>query len=922
MSAGGEPRGLRGLSNENEISSEQLHRDIRSPMRVFSDALSDNPLLAQFISAILIVPVIFSPTFFVSVCFPILLWVTATTMSKRQTLPLLLPTEAGITDLNDPKPGRFGYNDSRGDFLIGNQRFARKKWEIWLSFGHLLQHCLVLGSTGAGKTETLVSMVANYLAHGSAVFYSDAKASPSLGWQIFTLARAFGREDDFRVLNYIKGNTSETKDPAVRRSNNVNLFAYGSAESITQIIISIMPPGGQENKLFSERAIGLISSVMPALIDLRDRANLLITPAVIRKSLELPEVEKLHKHPKITRQSRESVRSYLASLPGYNPDPGKNRDGSAKKQPEEVGRQFGFAQAYFTRALSSLSDTYGDIYMTGRGEINFLDMILRRRIGVTMVPALEKAPDEMKNLSKIVLAAQKNAISTGIPPGIEGRKEDVLEALPITAPVPYGIINDEFAFMMVSGYAVTLAQARSLYVAITIAGQDYAGMAREDEGEAEQIIENTKTKIIMASEGVGKTAELVKQIAGEGMASTASGYARNEQSMSMSYTDSKSANFERRSRVDTMDTRAQVEGEALIFWRDKIVPVSMFFHGIDPKKTIDQFTIPRLLDVGVPTRGHGARLLRTKSPYLEAMTKVLRSGAQPSRDDLQIPPALLPLTTPGKQVALASQKTNLTLMDSDRAFFGGVIFALDNSVADRISENSPLVKDAPPASKAKVQLSKTGQDDEDDGRKGRSGGTGSPTVTPVVESDPSADIQMPSEALAAKDETDWSQYVSEEDRIAAEEETYLLQQYGESSDSEDSDLEDRQRRIAAELSGIEDSMAKNLVSGALWTLDPSLLSQRVNRDYTEEEENIALDAANSSMRIERATGTGKEDAEVVGAATAGAVMKSIDYPRNRASIPKAPKTEEERTKLINRTTDLFSDWLNASDEQDDSMGQV
>jgi len=921
MSAGGEPRGLRGLSNENEVSSEQLHRDIRSPMRVISDTLSDNPLLAQFLSAILIVPVIFSPTFFVTVCFPILLWVTATTMGKRQTLPLLLPTEAGITDLNDPKPGRFGYNDSRGDFLIGNQRFARKKWEIWLSFSHLLQHCLVLGSTGAGKTETLVSMVANYLAHGSGVFYSDAKASPSLGWQIFTLARVFGREDDFRVLNYIKGNTSETKDPAVRRSNNVNLFAYGSAESITQIIISIMPPGGQENKLFSERAIGLISSVMPALIDLRDRAGLLITPSVIRKSLELPEVEKLHKHPKITRQSRESVRSYLASLPGYNPDPGKNRDGSPKKQPEEVGRQFGFAQAYFTRALSSLSDTYGDIYMTGRGEINFLDMILRRRIGVTMVPALEKAPDEMKNLSKIVLAAQKNAISTGIPPGIEGRKEDVLEALPITAPVPYGIINDEFAFMMVSGYAVTLAQARSLFVAITIAGQDYAGMAREDEGEAEQIIENTKTKIIMASEGVGKTAELVKQITGEGMAPTASGYSRNEQSMSMAYTDSKSANFERRSRVDTMDTRAQVEGEALILWRDKIVPVSMFFHGIDPKKTISQFSIPRLLDVGEPIRGHGARLLRAKSPYLEAIGKVLRSGTHPSHDDLQVPPALLSLTKPGKQVAQAAQKKNLTLMDSDRAFFGGVVFALDNSVADRLSEDAPLVKDAPPASKAKTQPSKTGRDD-DEGRKGGSGGTGSPSVTPLAETNPSADLQTSSETLEAQDETDWSQYVSEEDRIAAEEEAYLQQQYGDSSNDDGSDIEDRQRRIAAELSGIEDSRAKNLVSGALWTLDPSLLSQRVNREYTEEEEKLALDAANNAMRIERATGTGKEDAEVVGAATAGAVMKSIDYPRNRASIPKAPKTDEERKKLIDRTTGLFSDWLNASDEQDDSMGQT
>jgi intracellular multiplication protein IcmO len=913
-----EPRGLRGLSNEKEVSTEQLNRDIRRPMEVIGDAIADNPLLAQVLVGLLILPVFFSTTFFVTVCFPILLWVSGTAIGKRQTLPMLLPTEAGVTDRNDPKPGRFGYNDSSGDFLIGNKRFSNKKWELWLSFSHLLQHTLVLGSTGAGKTETLVSMAANYLAQGSGVFYSDAKAAPSLGWQIFTLARAFGREDDFRVLNYIKGNTSEVKDPAVRRSNNVNLFAYGSAESVTQIIISIMPPGGQENKLFSERAIGLISSVMPALIDLRDRVGLLITPAVIRKSLERPEVEKLHKHPSITRQSREAIRAYLASLPGYNPDPGKNRDGSPKKQPEEVGRQFGFAQAYFTRALSSLSDTYGDIYMTGRGEINFLDMLKRRRTGVCMVPALELAPDEMKNLSKIVLAAQKNAISTGIPPNIEGRKADVLESLPITAPVPYGIINDEFAFMMVAGYAVTLAQARSLFTAITIAGQDYAGMAREDEGEAEQIIENTKTKIIMASEGVGKTAELVKQIAGEGMAATASGYARDEHSMSMSYTDSKSANFERRSRVDTMDTRAQVEGEALIFWRDKIVPVAMFYHGIDPKSTIDQFTIPRLLNVDVPTRGYGARLSQPSSPYRSAIEKALKSGAQPSKEDLQVPPTIRPLANAGKYVGSAAQKRNFSARDYERGLYGGVLTGFDKSLDEYIDPDKPLVQDAPPAPKTPHKVKPPVETDEK-GKKGRSGGSmGSPHITPVV--DPTDDVQIPSETTDTEDTTDWSQYVTDEDRLAAEEEAYMEQQYGDSDD--DTSVENRQRRIAAELSGIADSRAKNLVSGAMWTLDPTLLCQRVNRSYTEEEETLALDAAQNAMRIERATGTGQTDAENVGMATAGAVLKSIDYPRNRASIPQQPKTDEERKKRIDRTTDLFSDWLNASEEQDDSMGQA
>src|SRR5690606_16700658 len=135
------------------------------------------------------------------------------------------------------------------------------------------------------------------------------------------------------------------------------------------------------------------------------KANLKITPGVIRKALEFEEVQKLKRAKPIAPESREALRAYLTSLPGYSEHP-KDRNGRpTDKQPEEVTRQFGFAQAYFTRALASLSDTYGDIYMVGRGEINFLDLILRRRICVVMIPALEKAPDEMKNLAKIVLAA-------------------------------------------------------------------------------------------------------------------------------------------------------------------------------------------------------------------------------------------------------------------------------------------------------------------------------------------------------------------------------------------------------------------------------------------------------------------------------------------------------------------------------------
>lgn len=883
-------QGFRGLSQDQEIQSKDLHRDIRTPMQIVGDFFSDNPIAAQILSAILILPVLASPTFFVLICLPIIYWITSHPYKHRQTLPLLLPDEAGITDLNDPKPGRFGYFKARGQFLVGNIRFARRPYELWLSFVHLLTHTLVLGSTGAGKTETLVSMAANYLAVGSGVMYSDAKAAPKLGWQIFTLARYFGRENDFRALNYIKGNTSEKKDPASRRGNNVNLFTFGSSESITQIIVSIMPPGGNENKLFSERAIGLISAVMPALVDLRDVAGLLITPAVIRKSLELTEVEKLRDHPKITSQSREAIRAYLASLPGYTADPGKDARGNKKKQPEEVGRQFGFAQAYFTRALSSLSDTYGDIYMVGRGEINFQDMILRRRIGVVMIPALENAPDEMKNLAKIVLAAQKNAISTGIPPEIEGRKVDILESLPITAPVPYGIINDEFAFMMTPGYGVTLAQARGLYVAITIAGQDYAGMKREDPDEAEQIAENTKLKIIMASEGLGATAELIKQIAGEGLAMSASSYAMDDQSMTGMYRDNKSASVERRSRIDTMDTRAQVEGEGIIFWRDKIVPVNMFYHGFNDETITDQFAINRLLDVNLPNRGYGATLLKPKSDYQQAMEGAIKKGLYLHKSDLELPPALefISVATKAWQ-SVIKKEPSLSGQDKEGLLFGALMSGDDDLLSALSSANAPeAIEPSPEETSAKPASSKTKRSDK------------KPKPAPKPESahTPEDTADMPDESAVTDNWDD------EDDPFDATPDPHA-----------------RQLEISARLDEIEDSQAKSMIEKAPWTLDATLLKGAIARELSADEQRLAVQAAESTMRIEIATGTNQEDARRIGLTAASAVMDSIEYPSNEAHAPSVPKNEAEKRQLIDRTTSALENWLNASDDHDDHMSE-
>lgn len=60
-------------------------------------------------------------------------------------------------------------------------------------------------------------------------------------------------------------------------------------------------------------------------------------------------------------------------------------------QPPSFAEQFGYAQSYFGKALSSLTDTYSHIYGAEDGEVDFADAIMQRRILVVLLPSLEKA---------------------------------------------------------------------------------------------------------------------------------------------------------------------------------------------------------------------------------------------------------------------------------------------------------------------------------------------------------------------------------------------------------------------------------------------------------------------------------------------------------------------------------------------------
>ena len=89
-----------------------------------------------------------------------------------------------------------------------------------------------------------------------------------------------------------------------------------------------------------------------------------------------------------------------------------------------------------TRAFTSLADTYGHILRTELAEVDFRDVVLNRRILVVLLPALEKSPEELSNLGKIIVASLKAMMASGLGEEVEGEYREVIERKPTNSPTP------------------------------------------------------------------------------------------------------------------------------------------------------------------------------------------------------------------------------------------------------------------------------------------------------------------------------------------------------------------------------------------------------------------------------------------------------------------------------------------------------
>lgn len=559
-------------------------------------------------------------------------------MVRRPTkLSFKLPAYVkGLKDHNNPIPGKGTPGKPEGILYLGKDQETGD--ELWLSNNDVRTHILYLGTTGAGKTEGLKSMVTNALCWGSGYAYTDGKADTDLWASLYAMARRFGRDDDLLILNYM---TANSDDGAI--SNTMNPFSNGSASYLTNMIVSLMPDAGGDNAMWKERAVALMSALMPALTWKRDKQGLLLDVGVVRDHLELGPIIRQSRDRDLPERIVRGLQGYLATLPGFV-DEAFDDDGNEKPpspdQPmydlQVARQQHGYLSMQFTRSLQSLADEYGYIFKAQLADIDVLDVVLNRRIMIVLIPALEKSGDEAANLGKIVAASIKGMMGATLGNTVEGSWETAIESKQTRSSSSFMTVFDEVGYYTAQGMAVMAAQARSLGFSLVFAAQDLPAMEKRVKAEARSILGNCNIKLFGKLEDPTDTKDFLDKHAGMEAVMESNSYNAPTDTVSnlfftTPYYDKRDVTMRIAQRVSYDHLRKQKEGEAYTFFGTALVTTRLF-HAVAPK--VKALRVHRLLPVPPNTT---STLARDKA--IHDMTTKLRDVKWAAIDGPTAPPS-------------------------------------------------------------------------------------------------------------------------------------------------------------------------------------------------------------------------------------------------------------------------------------------
>ncbi len=411
------------------------------------------------------------------------------------------------------------------------------------------------------NTEYLLGLFVNAMVINSGFIMCDGKGDPNLQRNIFRLARRFGREDDLLIINFITSGRDFFEKQYDSVTNNMNIFGNTSSGMLIELLVSLMDDSGGGGDMWKGRAISFVAALTRVLVYLRDMGHINLSADVFIKYFEMGDLFELcFEHEGVYGEKFEVVsmalKTYLKTLPGF-------QEGKKKKQETKTLEQHGFIVMQLTRIFNDLNFNYGHIFNTRVGEIDFFDVVINNRILITLLPALERAPDTLKMLGKLIVGNIKQMMAGCLGNRVEGLVREIIDSRPTNSPVPTTCVLDEYGYYAVVGFAVAPAQARSLGFFICFSAQDFSSLKKASAEEADATWENTNIRAVgrLTSGAKSETMERIAGAAGEAVVSISSGDESVMGALGYKYRAQQNVAYDKTNRIDYNDLAQQSDGD-------------------------------------------------------------------------------------------------------------------------------------------------------------------------------------------------------------------------------------------------------------------------------------------------------------------------------------------------------------------------
>ena len=586
-------REIAGPQRAHERSGDQTLRDVR-PLTVrlalWLSSQASALVLGGMAAATVAAPALVDLTVVAGALY------SAWVLTRRVEAPIRLPRSARRPDWSDPDPATRKARMAAGDDFLGWEEGTGK--EVWLTNEDVRQHGTAPGTTGSGKTTTILSSYVNPLSQGSGFCLVDGKANSELYGQGYVLARRFGRDDDMRVLNLLTASlpteaTAHGYNPH-KQTNSFNPFASGNADALQELLASQLgeAPSNDANGVFRGRAVALIGTLTPVLVWMRDHKGIPIDIEKIRFMVELKSIWTLAKQkvflsrdpgggdairvavPDIPDALVYPLLAYLGEIPGYDLDLPYNQQRS-----EKPSEQHGYAIFYFTQTFTQLAVSLGHIFKAQSGDIDMRDAVMNRRLLIVNLPALEKSDENLAALGRIVVASLRGMMAQLLGAKLEGDPREIFAFKPGMGVGSYRVDFDELAYYATSGMDRMLAMGRGINIGFRIAFQELGGIWARLGEKTYSLLGNANLTVGMRQQDSGRTREWLEKTAGQAWVTHATSYLGALDGAS--YREAQTADVRQVNRVDWQDYQNLRPGEAVVLFGGRRVYAKLFHVQLD-----------------------------------------------------------------------------------------------------------------------------------------------------------------------------------------------------------------------------------------------------------------------------------------------------------------------------------------------------